>query len=149
MSDALEAAWNPRVSIPDPEAWFARGDAASAATRTRLGTPIELRDGDGPLMTVDVFLAAPPHPATGAPHSGRLTASGHSAPAGLVADIVVGDDEPDVCWEQAKAYGRHLGDGAEQLRRLPGLHHFSIIDALRDPDSWLTRRLITIATTGS
>lgn len=283
MSDvaAQEALWNPRVSVADPEAWFACGDAASAATRARFGMPVELRYGDGPLMTVDVFAAStagatratpgPVHvflhggfwrsrdkrdysfvadhlvpagitvvianydlcpavtvstivdqtsallrwirggglqPVTGCPHPGRLTASGHSAgaqliamaacrdpallqgpqplaqallisgiyaltpllavsvntllrldaesalacsplhypaPAGLIADVVVGGDEPDVWWEQTAAYGRHLGDGARQIRRLPGLHHFSIIDTLRDRDSWLTQRLITTA----
>jgi len=278
-AEDLEAVWNPRVSVPDPEAWFAAAEAASRATRAHLPGLCELRYGAGPLMTVDVFPAtalgggpAPVHvflhggfwrsrdkrdysfvadhlvpagvttvvanydlcpavtvatiidqtvallrwigdgglaPATGEPHPGRLTASGHSAgaqllamaavrapellrgatplaqallisgiyelspllaisvneqvrldaasvrpcsplhhppPPGLRADLLVGGDEPDAWWAQAQDYARHLGEGALQVARLPGLHHFSIIDALRDPNTWLTQRLVAVAT---
>lgn len=58
-NDAHEAQYNPRVAVPDANVFLARGAARSAEARASFAHR-ELRYGDGPLATLDVFPAAQP-----------------------------------------------------------------------------------------
>jgi arylformamidase len=55
--DAHEAQYNPRVAVPDANAFLEAGAAASATARAAFAHR-ELRYGSGPLATLDVFPAA-------------------------------------------------------------------------------------------
>lgn len=55
--DEHEAQYNPRIAVPDTNAFLERGNARSAEARTRFEYQ-ELRYGTGPLATLDVFPAA-------------------------------------------------------------------------------------------
>ncbi len=82
----LDVQYNNRARIPEHPQLFARWDADSAAARAALPCQVDLRYGDGPNETLDVFAAARP----GAPvlvfiHGGwwrSLDKAGHSFVAG-------------------------------------------------------------------
>ena len=56
--EEIEEHYNPRVAVPDFESHIERAQALSAAARERLETRLDLRYGDGPLETLDVFPAS-------------------------------------------------------------------------------------------
>ncbi|KZD09659.1 alpha/beta hydrolase [Oceanibaculum pacificum] len=58
--DALEREYNPRRAVPDFQRFLDSQIARSAATRKALRCSLDVRYGDGPLQTLDVFPAADP-----------------------------------------------------------------------------------------
>lgn len=59
-SDALERQYNPRVSVPDPETYFAENARLSAVTRAELECLSDVPYGRGALQRMDVFPASDP-----------------------------------------------------------------------------------------
>ncbi len=57
-ADFVEREYNLRAAFPDHPQWFARWAVDSAAARARLETRLDVRYGDGPKQTMDLFLAA-------------------------------------------------------------------------------------------
>ncbi|MDP6706660.1 MAG: alpha/beta hydrolase [Alphaproteobacteria bacterium] len=85
----LERQFNPRVAVPDHEATLTERAALSAAVRERLRPALDVRYGDGPKETLDIFPAA----AAGAPvhvyfHGGYWRA-GDNADVSFVAEPLV------------------------------------------------------------
>ena len=58
--DELERHYNPRLAVPDFEDRIAAMQRRSAAARRRLEGRYDVRYGDGPLQTLDIFPAAVP-----------------------------------------------------------------------------------------
>jgi arylformamidase len=55
---AINLQFMPRIAVPDHEVWLERESAMSAQARSRLaGARLDVRYGDGPLQTLDVFPA--------------------------------------------------------------------------------------------
>lgn len=62
--EVLEQHYNPRVAVPDFQAYLERNTAQSAAVRQRLAGEYDLRYGPRPLHTFDVHRAQPHAPVT-------------------------------------------------------------------------------------
>ena len=64
------------------------------------------------------------------------------APKGRVFDAVVGAAElPRILAARAAGHGRHLGQAPASrpaTRRSPGKNHFTVVDAMTDPQSAMT-----------
>jgi arylformamidase len=58
--EILEQQFNPRIAVPDFAEKIAHMQGLSAAARGRLGGRYDIRYGDGPLETLDVFPSDPP-----------------------------------------------------------------------------------------
>jgi arylformamidase len=88
-ADFIERGYNNRAAVPDHPQWFARWAAASEAVRQRLDAHLDLRYGDSPRQTLDVFAAARPRAALLFIHGGywrALDKSLHSFVAGPLVD---------------------------------------------------------------
>ena len=88
-ADFIERGYNNRAAFPDHPQWFARWAAASEAVRQRLDAHLDLRYGDSPRQTLDVFAAARPRAALLFIHGGywrALDKSLHSFVAGPLVD---------------------------------------------------------------
>ncbi len=59
-ADFVEREYNLRAAFPDHPQWFARWAADSAAARSRLDARLDVRYGNGPKQTIDLFPAADP-----------------------------------------------------------------------------------------
>jgi arylformamidase len=57
-AELFEREYNLRAAFPDHPQWFARWAADSAAARGRLEASLDLRYGDGPKQTLDLFPCA-------------------------------------------------------------------------------------------
>jgi arylformamidase len=55
-AEFVEREYNLRAAFPDHPQWFARWAVDSAAARARLETRLDVRYGDGPKQTMDLFL---------------------------------------------------------------------------------------------
>jgi arylformamidase len=59
-AEFVEREYNLRAAFPDHPQWFARWDEASEAARAKLASRLDLRYGNGPKQTMDLFPAANP-----------------------------------------------------------------------------------------
>ena len=59
--EALEREYNPRLAAPDFQAYLDRQAESSAKTRDQLTGSLDMRYGDGPLQTLDIFPAKTPN----------------------------------------------------------------------------------------
>ena len=114
-ADFVEREYNLRAAFPDHPEWFARWAADSVAARARLGGYIDLRYGDGPKQTLDLFPAAAPRATLMFIHGGywrALDKSEHSfvAPPLVAQDVSVAVINYDLC------PGVDIGTIVEQCR---------------------------------
>jgi arylformamidase len=70
-------------------------------------------------------------------------------PRGRVLDVVVGGDESSAFLQQSRDIAEAWGKAGVETRceAVPGGNHFSVLDALAQPDSALVRRLAELAKT--
>ena len=59
--EALEREYNPRLAAPDFQAYLDAQASRSAKTRDELTGSLDMRYGDGPLQTIDIFPAKTPN----------------------------------------------------------------------------------------
>jgi arylformamidase len=68
-------------------------------------------------------------------------------PHGLVLDAVVGGDESSEFLRQSKIVADGWREKGVETRyeAIPGMNHFTVCDAMTDPNSAMTKRLVTLA----
>ena len=92
-AEFIEREYNLRAAFPDHPQWFARWAADSAAARARLSGILDVRYGEGPKQTLDLFPAANPRAALMFIHGGywrALDKKEHSFVAGPLVERGVG-----------------------------------------------------------
>jgi len=133
--ELIERGYNNRAACPDYPQWFERWAAESEALRKRADARIDLRYGNAPRQTLDIFAAAQPRGALLFIHGGywrTLDKSWHSFVAGPLLDrgvsvAVMNYDLcpkvgiPDIveeCREAVAWLARHGGEHGMPSRRL-------------------------------
>jgi arylformamidase len=101
-AEFVEREYNLRAAFPDHPQWFARWAVDSAAARARLETRIDVRYGDRPKQTMDLFPVANARGTLMFIHGGywrALDKSDHSfvAPPMVARDIAVAVINYDLC----------------------------------------------------
>ena len=78
----------------------------------------------------------------------RLSPLFWPVPRGRVLDAVVGGDESSEFLRQSKTVADDWHERAAQTRyeAIPGMNHFTVCDAMSDPNSAMTKRLVELAT---
>ena len=92
-AEFVEREYNNRAACPDHPQWFARWAVESEAARARLVAHLDLRYGEGPRQTIDLFPAAQPRGALLFIHGGywrALDKSFHSFVAAPLVDEGIG-----------------------------------------------------------
>lgn len=101
-AEFVEREYNLRAAFPDHPQWFARWAVDSAAARTRIETRLDVRYGNGPKQTMDLFPVANAKGSFVFIHGGywrALDKSDHSfvAPPMIARDIAVAVVNYDLC----------------------------------------------------
>ena len=122
-ADFVEREYNLRAAFPDHAEWFARWAADSAVARSRLDARLDVRYGNGPKQTMDLFPAANPRGTVLFIHGGywrALDKSDHSfvAPPLVAASVGVAVMNYDLC---------------------PAVGIAQIVDECREAVAWLRR----------
>ena len=122
-AEFVEREYNLRAAFPDHPQWFARWAADSAAARARLDSRLDVRYGEGPKQTLDLFPAANARGTLLFIHGGywrALDKADHSfvAPPLAASDIGVAVLNYDLCPDVAIA---------------------RIVDECREAVAWLRR----------
>jgi arylformamidase len=117
-AEDIERGYNNRAAVPDHPQWFARWARDSADVRARLACALDLRYGDGPRQTLDVFPAAQPVATLLFIHGGywrSLDKSDHSfiAPAWVRRGVGVAVMNYDLC--PAVSIGRIVDEARDAL----------------------------------
>jgi len=122
-ADFVEREYNLRAAFPDHPQWFARWAADSAVARSRLDARLDVRYGNGPKQTIDLFPAANSRGTVLFIHGGVL------AGARQIRSLV----------RRAASGRREHRRRRVELRSLPDRRIAQIVDECRDAVAWLRR----------
>ena len=122
-ADFVEREYNLRAAFPDHPQWFERWARESETARSELDAKLDLRYGNGPKQTVDLFPAANPRAALLFIHGGYWRAL----------------DKRDHSFVAPPFVARGVGVAVVNYDLCPDVSIARIVDEMREAVAWLQR----------